>query len=103
MKKRLNDAGELRRVVEQLHNCKASFRTSLEVHEVFQGKTVWDGSVLVFDVDHPDASIGYAWTALIGDTDRRRSYVILGKPPVNSPADAVRAAIVADNKSGRLA
>ena len=101
MKKSLNDALELKRVIEQLHGCKASYRTSLAVQENFQGKTVWDGQVLVFDVDHPDATICYAWTSLVGNTDRRRSYAILGKPPVNSPADAVRAAIVADSKSGR--
>lgn len=59
----------------------------------------------VFDlVGHPAASVAYAWSSPIEGSDRRRFYaVVLGVPPINSAADAVRAAIVADRKAGRPA
>ena len=101
MKKSLNDVAELKRFVEQTHGCAASYRTTIAVEERSKGETVWDGSVIVFDVFHPEAQICYAWTSQAGDADKLRSYAVLGKPPINSPADAVRAAIVADSKDGR--
>jgi hypothetical protein len=70
------------------------------VKEVFQGKTVWEGEVHVFDLeDHPAATRAYAWSSVIPGTERRRFYAVLHLGGIRSPLDAVRAAIVAERRS----
>jgi hypothetical protein len=93
---------ELQRVVERLHEARARLRTVTPVVERFRGDTVWEGAVHVFDLDdHPLATVCYAWTSPVGEGDQRRFYAVLGAPPINSAADAVRASIVADHRSSR--
>lgn len=67
---------------------------------MFQGKTVWQGDVEVFDLkQHPKAKRAYAWGHLDGAKDEETRFVaVLELPPINSPETAVRAAIVADGK-----
>jgi hypothetical protein len=61
------------------------------VRETFQGETVWEGEVLVFElVGHPSASRCYAW-----EVDGEVT-AVLGEKPVDSALAAVRAAILAD-------
>lgn len=80
--------------VERLHGCTAAYVEAVAVHEQHGGATVWQGVVQVFEVDHPQANRAYAWSYIVDErTQRRRFLAILGIPPVNSPADAVRAAI----------
>jgi hypothetical protein len=56
--------------------------------------------VHVFDLqDQPSATVCYAWSSSVEGSERRRFYAVLRIPPVVSPADAVRAAIVSDQKS----
>jgi hypothetical protein len=65
---------------------------------VYQGRTVWDGKVEVFQLDqHPNAKVAYGWVHE-NDEGRKVDVVVLGIPPVNSPEEAVRAAIVAEFK-----
>jgi hypothetical protein len=93
---------ELQRVVERLHDARAHLRSVTSVAERFRGETVWEGAVHVFNLEgHPTATVCYAWSSFVGDTDQRRFYAVLGMPPVNSAADAVRASIVADRKAKR--
>lgn len=93
------DPDALREAVERMHDCKATLREVVVVKERFGGKTVWDGVVHVFDLEgHPTALICYAWSSPVEDSDRRRFYAVLHTPPVISPADAVRASIVADSR-----
>ena len=40
--------GRLQLTIQRLHNCGAIWRESVPVHEVFRGKTVWQGDVEVF-------------------------------------------------------
>jgi hypothetical protein len=95
-------ADELRKVVERMHGGRARLREVVPVLETYREQVVWEGEVHVFDLEgHPTASVCYAWTSFIGDSDRRRFYAALGVPPINSPADAIRAAFVADRKAGR--
>jgi hypothetical protein len=51
----------------------------------------------------PTATRAYAWSSPIEGSDKRRFYAVLHVPPISSPADAVRAAIVQDyrEKVGR--
>lgn len=89
---------ELQGTVERLHGCHAKYRECVQVTEDFDGQPAWRGNVSVFDVDHPDASTCFAWSSPIEGSERRRYYAILKKPPIETAADAVRAAIVADHK-----
>jgi hypothetical protein len=86
----------LRAVVEQEHGCRATFREVAHVVETHKGKTVWEGDVSVFDVDHKDAKTAYAWAdPVAGSKTRLRYFAVLGKPPINSASDAVKVAIAA--------
>ena len=95
------EAEQLRMVVETQHGGRAALVQSVPVSETFQGRPVWDGIVHVFDLEgHPKASRAYAWSSPIEGSDKRRFYAVLHVPPITSPADAVRAAIIADYKGG---
>ena len=80
----------------QLHNCSATWRETVPVHEVFHGKTVWQGEVEVFDLqDHPKAKRAYAWSHRDGQNDEGERFVaVLEIPPVVSALTAVQVSIV---------
>lgn len=84
--------------VSQLHNCGATWRETVPVHEIFRGQTVWQGEVEVFDLyNHPKAKRAYAWSHRAGANDEGERFVtVLEIPPVESPITAVRASIMAD-------
>lgn len=87
---------ELRDVIHKLHGVEATHVESVPVKEVFQGKTVWDGVVEVFDLhDHPKTNRVYAWAHETDDPENPKRHVtVLHIPPVVSPITAVRAAIL---------
>jgi len=86
--------------IQQLHNCAAVHRQTVPVHEVFKGKTVWQGDVEVFDLyGHPKAKRCYGWSHLDKPDDSEERFVtVLEIPPVSSPQTAVQVSIVADVK-----
>jgi hypothetical protein len=68
------------------------------VKEAFQGQTVRDGIVEVFDLHgDPKAPRVYAWSRDT-DTPKKRHVTVLHIPPVVSPVLAVRAAILQEFK-----
>jgi hypothetical protein len=70
------------------------------VKEVFQGKTVWEGVVHIFNLEnHPGATMAYAWSSPIEGSDKRRFFSVLHLGDIRSPLDAVRAAIVAASRA----
>ena len=75
----------------------------MPVHEVFRGKTVWQGEVEVFDLNgHPKAKRAYAWAHLDGKHDEHTQYVaVLEIPPVDSARRAVQVHIVKGIKEGK--
>jgi len=89
--------------VSQLSNCGAVWRETVPVHEIFQGQTVWQGEVEVFDLHgHPQAKRAYAWSHREGQNDQGERFVtVLEIPPVVSPITAVRASIMADIKKSK--
>ncbi len=90
---------ELKKAVEQTHHCSARLTQSVPVTETHNGATVWEGVVHVFDLTgHPTATRAYAWSFPIDGSDKRRFFAVLHQGPVKSPVDAVRAAIVAENR-----
>ena len=76
---------------------------SVPVKEVFNGQTVWEGIVEVFDLHgHPKANTAYAWTHATDDPDiPKRSVTVLHVPPAVSPIPAVRVAIMQELKEMR--
>jgi hypothetical protein len=96
------DQFQLKRGVEAQHGCRATLAQSVPVRDTFGGKPVWEGIVHVFDLaGHPTATMAYAWSSPIKGGDKRRFYAVLHVPPIASPVDAVRAAIVAERRSKR--
>jgi hypothetical protein len=97
----MNNISELRDIIRELHGVEATHRHSVHVHEVFQGKTIWQGIVEVFDLHgHPKTDTIYAWSH---DTDDpynpRRHVTVLHIDPALSPLKAVRAAIMQEYRA----
>lgn len=93
----------LKKAILDLHGCKSKWVESIPVKETFEGKTVWEGTVEVFDIEgHPTAKRCYAWSHEIDDLKKRKFYAVLHQGPVNSPQAAVRAAIVHEVKTNRM-
>lgn len=85
---------ELRDVIKRLHGVESKHVKSVPVKETFQGKTVWDGVVQVFElIGHPKATKAYAW---VHDANggKKRHVTVLHMDKVTSPILAVRAAII---------
>jgi hypothetical protein len=93
-------ATELKRAVEARHGCKATVFQSVPIKETFGRNTVWEGVVHIFSLTrHPTAKRAYAWSFPIEGRHKRRFFAVLHLPPVTSPIEAVRAAIVAEGKA----
>ena len=92
---------ELRDGIRKMHGADSTHVESVPVKEVFQGKTVWDGVVEVFDlIGHPTAFRVYAWGHDTDDpTNPRRHVLVLHTHPIKSAQDAVRAAIIQEFRS----
>jgi len=87
---------ELKDVIRRLHGAEAFHVESVPVQETFQGRTVWEGIVEVFDLEaHPTAHRVYAWAHETDDPDNPCRYAtVLHTYPIKSAHDAVRAIIV---------
>ena len=94
---------ELKAVILNLHGAQAKHVETVPVIEEFQGETIWQGEVEVFELHgHPKAKRAYAWGHESGDNDQGRRYVaVLELPPVNSPQTAVKAGIMQEIKNAR--
>ncbi len=91
---------ELQDVIRKLHGIEATHVETVPVTETFNGQTIWEGEVEVFDIDHPKASRVFAWAHDTDDPERPRRHVtVLHIPPATSPRKAVQASIVSDFKA----
>jgi len=87
------------KAIRDLHGCNAGWQESVPVKETFQGQTVWEGVVQVFElIDHPTAKKCYAWS-YEADEGKRKFVAVLHQDPVKSPKDAVKAAIISGNQN----
>src|SRR6267378_3184886 len=94
------EADQLKQTVERLHGGTAMLAQSVPVRETFEGKTVWEGVVQIFDLTgHPTATRAYAWSSPIEGSTKRRFIAVLHTARINSPLEAVRAAIVAERRA----
>jgi hypothetical protein len=92
----MSDIDDIATVIRDLHGSEPIWVETVPVKEIFQGQTVWEGDVEVFDLEgHPKADRVYAWSHLVGEDDKQKRYVtVLHIPPVDSPQTAVKLAIV---------
>src|SRR5258708_22655879 len=92
----MSDIEDIATVIRDLHGAEPMHVKTVPVKEVFQGQTVWEGDVEVFDLEgHPKAERVYAWSHVAGEDDEQKRYVtVLHIPPVDSPQTAVKLAIV---------
>ena len=82
-----------------MHSGTATPTGSVPVKEAYDGQTVWEGIVHAFHLDgHPSATIAYAWSSPIQGSNKRRFFSVLHLGGIRNPQDAVRAAIVAENR-----
>lgn len=90
---------ELKRAIESQHGGTAKLVQSVLIRETFMGQNVWEGVVHVFDLaGNPKANRAYAWSSPIEGSRKRRFFAVLHIPPITGPVEAVRAAIVAEQR-----
>lgn len=96
---------ELKEAIRKLHGVESTHITSVPVKEVFNGKTVWDGIVEVFELHgHPKATHAYAWSHKTDDPNNpKRNVTVLKIPPAVSPETAVRVAIIQEFRDAQAA
>lgn len=94
----MNYIEELQEVIRKLHGAEAAHVETVPVVETFNGQTVWEGEVEVFDLlDHPTASRIYAWSHATDDPSiPRRHVTVLHLPPAITPRKAVQVSIASD-------
>ena len=86
----------LQHAIRKAHGCRSLHVASVPVKEVFQGKTMWDGTVEVFDlIGHAKAEVCYGWGHTAeNEANKVRFVTVLCVPPVNTPQKAVQAVIL---------
>jgi integrase len=87
---------ELQDVIRHLHSVESTHVESIPVKEQFQGRTVQEGVVEIFELHgHPKAPKIYAWAHHTDDPKKPKRHVtVLHIEPITSAVLAVRAAIV---------
>jgi hypothetical protein len=97
----VNHIEELRETIRRLHDADATHVDSVPVKETFQGKTVWEGVVEVFELrGHPKATRLYAWMHDTDDPKKPKRHVtVLHLAPITSAVDAVRASIIQEYRN----
>jgi hypothetical protein len=92
---------DLRAAIQKTHGCASEWIEEIRVTERHRGAVVWNGSVHRFRlIGHARARECFAWSHET-DQGRTRFYAVLLVPPIESAADAVRAAILTDFRAGR--
>ena|SRR5215207_8626919 len=95
---------ELKIAVERQHGGTAHLAYIDAVSATIQGRSVWGGIVLVFDLHgQAEAERAYAWFSPAEGSRGREAHVVLQSPAIRSAYDAVMAALLASadiTKSG---
>ena len=92
---------QLKQAVESQHGGIATFAQVVPICEMHGEQLVWQGTVHIFDLaGHPAATQAYVWSYELPD-GKRRMFAVLHAGPVTGPREAVRAAIVAEQRAGK--
>ena len=98
----MNYIEELRDVIKRLHGVESTHVQSVPIKEEFEGKTVWEGIVEVFELHgHPKAPKAYAWAYETDNPKKPKHVTVLHVGPITSPLEAVRAAIVQEFRNAQ--
>lgn len=89
----MNDVPRLQKTIRDVRR-----RVRAPVHETFQGQTVWKGDEVFHVRRHPKATHAYAWSYR-NDAGELRHFTVRGVPPINSPEDAVQAAVAVKGRA----
>lgn len=94
---------ELKDIIRREHGCEAEHAETVPVREVFQGQTLWDGAVEVFELNgHAQARRCFAWAHAEEDEREARYFTALALPPIDSPQAAVKAALRREIKAEQM-
>jgi hypothetical protein len=95
----------LQNVIRELHGVESSHRASVPVKETWQGETVWEGVIEVFDLHgHPKTNTAYAWSFQTDDAANPESHVtVLHIDPATSPLAALRAYLIQEYRNAKTA
>lgn len=84
-------AKSLESLIKEKYGCDSEHLRSEAVHELFEGRIAWQGTVEVFDLTgHPNAKRAYAWQYEEGR--ETKTVIALEIPPVDSAQIAVKVA-----------
>ena len=89
----MNHIEQLKELIEREYGTTATHVETVPVHETFEGETIWDGEVEVFDVpEFPNADRVFAWA--FDDDSGEQQVTVAQIPPATTPENAVKAYIV---------
>lgn len=91
----------LKRGIQKVYKCDATWIGAVLVHEDFPDQIVCDAEVQVFDLAHPKETRCYSWYHAVKGSDHRRPVAVLHEGQVDSPEKAVRAVFGAEEQ-GKL-
>jgi hypothetical protein len=93
---------ELQDVIRHRHGVESRHAESVPVKETFEGKTIWEGTVEVFElIGHPKAPKVYAWAYETDNPKKPRHVTVLHLGTATSPLLAVQAAIVEEFRNSQ--
>ena len=83
----------LSKAITAMHECRCSHFGTEQIKEEHEGVGIWEGPVEIFQLEgHPTANVAYGW-GWTDNSDEIQYIGILHVPPIESAADAVKAAI----------
>lgn len=89
----MNHIQQLKELIEREYSTTVTHVETVPVHETFEGETIWDGEVEVFDVpEFPDADRVFAWA--FEDESGEQQITVAQIPPATTPENAVKAYLV---------
>src|SRR5450755_2289246 len=84
----------LQDAIQKTHGCASYHVLTVPLKEEFEGRTIWEGNVEVFDLEgHSKAQRCYAW-GYKDDGGRWQYVAVLKLVPVDCPTRAVQAYIL---------
>jgi hypothetical protein len=87
----MNDIRKIRHALRKIYGCESTHIETYSVHEMMDGKTVWQGEVEEFELIDHETKFVFAWT--YPRRTRDEFVTVLKIPPVETARDAVQIAI----------
>lgn len=95
----MNHIEQLKELIEREYGTTAKHVETVTVLETFNGETIWDGEVEVFEVpEFSDADQVFAWD--FDDDSGQQQVTVAQIPPATTPENAVKAYIVSQYGKG---